>query len=247
MSPSPHQSSRKRRTSFLTSTVVSGFVVLLPALVMGWVLWFIYGFISPIVDPLAKLISPLVEPAARLITTRFQLERIVSFLTVIASMLVLMFFIGLIVRTAVGQLIGHLVESRFLSIAPGYNIIKEIVKQFSGDRPNPFSKACLVEMFDSRTMVTAFVIDDHPNGLSTIFVPTGPNPTSGFVFHIPTDRVFPIPTPVPEVMKSIIACGIGSAPLILDFQKIIESRRKPAEEYTDQRTAPHANKPADQP
>jgi uncharacterized membrane protein len=212
---------RKRRGSFLTSTVVSGFVVLLPAMVMGWLLYFLYGFISPIVDPLAKLISPWVEPAARLITTQFQLERIVSFLTVIASMLVLMFIIGLIVRTAIGRVIGHLLETRFLSIAPGYNIIKEVVKQFSGDRPNPFSKACLVEIFDSKTMVTAFVIDSHDCGISTIFVPTGPNPTSGFVLHVPTARVYAIPTPVPEVMKSIIACGIGSAPLIADFKKVL--------------------------
>jgi uncharacterized membrane protein len=207
---------RKRRGSFLTSTVVSGFVVLLPAMVMGWLLYFVYGFIRP-----------LVEPVADLMTTKFQLNVIAAFLLVMAIMLVLMFIIGLIVRTAIGRVIGHLLETRFLSIAPGYNIIKEVVKQFSGDRPNPFSKACLVEIFDSKTMVTAFVIDSHDNGISTIFVPTGPNPTSGFVLHVPTTRVYAIPTPVPEVMKSIIACGIGSAPLIADFNKVLASR--PAE------------------
>lgn len=204
---------RKRRGSFLTSTVVSGFVVLLPAMVMGWLLYFVYGFIRP-----------LVEPIADLITTQFQLNVIAAFLLVMAIMLVLMFVIGLIVRTAIGRVIGHLLETRFLSIAPGYNIIKEVVKQFSGDRPNPFSKACLVEIFDSKTMVTAFVIDSHECGISTIFVPTGPNPTSGFVLHVPTARVYAIPTPVPEVMKSIIACGIGSAPLIADFNKIVADR-----------------------
>jgi uncharacterized membrane protein len=204
---------KKRRSSFLTSTVVSGFVVLLPAMVMGWLFYFVYGFIRP-----------LVQPVANLITSRFQLNDIAAFLLVMAVMLMVMFVVGLAVRTALGRLLGNLLETRFLSIAPGYNIIKEVVKQFSGDRPNPFSNACLVQIFDSHTMVTAFVIDSHENGLSTIFVPTGPNPTSGFVLHVPTRYVHIIPTPVPEVMKSIIACGIGSAPLIADFNKVQAAR-----------------------
>jgi uncharacterized membrane protein len=62
--------------------------------------------------------------------------------------------------------------------------------------------------------MTGFVTDIHENGLYTIFVPTGPNPTTGFIFHLEEAYVQKIDTPVEEAMRSIISCGAGSECLI---------------------------------
>jgi uncharacterized membrane protein len=45
----------------------------------------------------------------------------------------------------------------------------------------------------------------------TVFVPTGPNPTSGLIYHVPKDRVTKTDAAVDLAMKTIISCGAGSA------------------------------------
>jgi uncharacterized membrane protein len=62
--------------------------------------------------------------------------------------------------------------------------------------------------------MTAFITDTHQNGRYTVFVPTGPNPTSGLIFHIPQEYVHPVGVSVEAAMRSVIGCGAGSADLL---------------------------------
>lgn len=59
--------------------------------------------------------------------------------------------------------------------------------------------------------MTGFVTDELPNGKLTIFVPTGPNPTNGFIFHVDEDQVEYLDTNTEDAMRSIIGVGVGSA------------------------------------
>jgi uncharacterized membrane protein len=52
----------------------------------------------------------------------------------------------------------------------------------------------------------------------TVFVPTGPNPNSGLIFHIPDKFVHPAGVSVEEAMRSVIGCGAGSNNLINGFR-----------------------------
>ncbi len=62
--------------------------------------------------------------------------------------------------------------------------------------------------------VTALVTARHEDGRLTVFVPTGPNPTSGFVYHVAEDLVETFPdVRVDQMMKTVVACGAGSAQL----------------------------------
>ena len=56
--------------------------------------------------------------------------------------------------------------------------------------------------------------DRHEDGSFTVFVPTGPNPTSGNIFHMPASYVSLVDHPVESTMRSIISCGAGSAELV---------------------------------
>ena len=103
--------------------------------------------------------------------------------------------------------------------APGYSIIKETVAQFIGNKKSPFSSAALVQIFGNETMVSAFVTDEHEDGSYTVFVPTGPNPTSGNIYHLPGKFVHPIDAPVEDLMRSIISCGAGSSALVKRLKK----------------------------
>ncbi len=68
--------------------------------------------------------------------------------------------------------------------------------------------------------MTGFITDEHPDGSCSVFVPTGPNPTSGNIFHLPPSSVYRIEVPVDEAMKSIIACGAGSKVLMQSCQEL---------------------------
>ncbi len=68
----------------------------------------------------------------------------------------------------------------------------------------------LAQIFCNETLVTCFITDKHDDGTYTLFVPTGPNPTSGNIYHVKSKYVHPITSPTEDVMRTIISCGGGS-------------------------------------
>ncbi|MFO7665525.1 MAG: DUF502 domain-containing protein, partial [Desulfobacterales bacterium] len=129
------------------------------------------------------------------------------------------FIIGIIVKTKIGKFIHENLERRILKTAPGYSTIKEIVMQLIGKK-FPFSSVALVRLFQNDTLMTAFITDTHEDGSCTVFIPTAPNPTSGFVYHVKNEYIQHVNISVEEAMRSIITCGAGS-------NKILNNR-KPA-------------------
>jgi uncharacterized membrane protein len=45
-------------------------------------------------------------------------------------------------------------------------------------------------------------------------VPTGPNPTSGQIFHLPGEHVVLVDVGIDDAMRSIISCGAGSGEIM---------------------------------
>ncbi len=80
-------------------------------------------------------------------------------------------------------------------------------------------KVVLADVYGTGAMMMGFVTDISEDGVVTVFAPTGPNPTNGFIFHMPADRVQYIDVKPEEAMKTIIGVGTGSAEL-LDREKI---------------------------
>jgi uncharacterized membrane protein len=193
---------------FFISTVVGGILVILPVALflftMNWVFGMIRGMISPLTDALL---------------TRASLPAYMADLVVIVALILLCFIVGMMIRTRFGKWVYSLLDSKLLMKAPGYSIIKETVVQFIGNKKSPFSSAALVQIFGNETMVSAFVTDEHEDGSYTVFVPTGPNPTSGNIYHLPGRFVHPIDTPTEDLMRSIISCGAGSSTMVMTFKK----------------------------
>jgi uncharacterized membrane protein len=74
-----------------------------------------------------------------------------------------------------------------------------------------------VDIFNTGTLMTGFITDDQGE-IITVFVPTGPNPTSGLIYHLPRARVLKTNASVDSGMKSIISCGAGSAEVFASRQ-----------------------------
>ncbi|MGD8522909.1 MAG: DUF502 domain-containing protein, partial [Desulfobacterales bacterium] len=158
------------------------------------------------------------QPLTDLVIAKGQFQEIVADVLVIAIILAVCFLVGVVIKTKAGQFIQDNLEKRILQMAPGYPTIKSVVMQFIGKEKSPFSSVALVQVFGNETLMTAFITDTHQNGRYTVFVPTGPNPTSGLIFHIPQQYVHPVNVSVEETMRSVIGCGAGSTNLLGAFE-----------------------------
>jgi len=180
----------------------------LPSAILVFVFKWIFGFATALIQPLTNLVM-----------SKSHLQELIADLLVVAIILTICFIVGIVVKTKVGRFVHENLENRILAVAPGYKMIKETVMQFLGKKQTPFASVALVQVFENETLMTAFVTDTHLNGSCTVFVPTGPNPTSGNIYHLKEQYVHRINVPVEVAMRSIISCGAGSTPLIDVYQK----------------------------
>jgi uncharacterized membrane protein len=196
-----------RTKNFFRTTLLGGVIVILPTIILVFAFKWLFGMVGNGIKPLTDLVVnqlPLPDTYDRLIATAI----------VLAVIVLGCFFVGLFVRTRLGQMIYHGFEGSVLSKAPGYKMVKETVNQFLGKKQSPFSSVALVRIFENDTKVTAFITDRHDDGTVTVFVPTGPNPTSGFIYHLNGQYVHPVDVSVEDAMRSVISCGAGSGALV---------------------------------
>ncbi len=194
---------------FIRKSLFGGIVVLLPVILLSLILKWAFYFVTDLIQPLTDYVI-----------NQFSLPELTADIVVIVLIVVICFSVGTIVSTGIGKWVhGHL-DKYLIKLAPGYKLIKEIVSQFFGDSDSsPFSsgEVAIVKLFGANcpTTVTAIVTSKHADGTITIFMPTGPNPTSGNIYHLPAELVDIRPDiSVESMMKSIIACGAGSGKLM---------------------------------
>ncbi|QQD18397.1 DUF502 domain-containing protein [Spongiibacter nanhainus] len=193
---------------FISQSFVGGVLVIAPIIIFllafRWAINAVRGLIQPLTAPLIKLTGapPLFID-----------------LLVVALIILVCFLVGTLIATNVGRLAQHYLENKLSRFAPGYRLIRDIIKQVLGnDADSPFKRGevAIVQLYglQSPARVTGIVTSRHGNGWYSVFVPTGPNPTSGFIYHLPEECVELRPDiKLDAAFKSIIACGAGSADL----------------------------------
>ena len=133
--------------------------------------------------------------------------------------------LGYLSRYVFGQYFGGLAE-RFIQSIPGvntvYNTVKQIVDTFSTQNRSLFSKVVLVQ-FPRTGVYTIGFLTNRTQGepqakiareLWTVFVPTTPNPTSGFLLLLPPEEIIELDISVGEGMKMVISGGTVVPPAL---------------------------------
>jgi uncharacterized membrane protein len=136
--------------------------------------------------------------------------------TIIVVLLVTGF--GYISRYVLGKYFFSVGE-RFMQSIPGvnavYNTVKQIVDTFSTKNRNLFNKVVLVEFPRKGIWAMGFLTNKAQSEAQvrtgeecwTVFVPTSPNPTSGFLVLIPRREIVELEMSVGEGMKMVISGG----------------------------------------
>ncbi len=204
---------------FFQTAIIGGLLVILPATIVLLIFAWIFG----------KILE-LVRPLARLLQTEAGMENILANGAALAIVLAACFFIGLFVRTRIGKWLYEAIENKLLCRVPTYSLIKETILQFSGAKKFPFSSVAMIKLYGSDVLTTGFVMNSHASGYQTVFIPTGPNPTSGMIYHVPEQDVFPIEVDVQETMRVIFNCGGGANKLLDKFIENFPERKHPGAE-----------------
>jgi len=192
-----------RFNRFLTTTMIGGIGIVLPIAILVFLfVWLFY------------IIVDIITPVAELVTLGTRVSTLLSYVIAIGTIILGCFLIGLFVRTRFGRFFHNVIEREILKRIPGYRILREIVEVFTGGKEMPFSSVVLVRPFDNETLMTGFITQRHPGDLVTVFVPTGPNPTSGNIYHIHKKNILDSEVPVEEGIKSVVGCGVGSTTII---------------------------------
>ncbi len=194
--------------TFMRQSLFGGLIVLLPVVIVGFLIRWLF-----------LTVTDLIQPFTNYVIGEFVLPELAADLIVIIVILGICFTVGTFVTTGIGKWLHGYFDKYLVRLAPGYKLVKEIISQVLGDPDSsPFSRGEVVrvKLFGEscETTVTGLVTDKHSDGTVTFFMPTGPNPTSGNIYHIPGHLVTYYPeASVEAMMKSIIACGAGSASL----------------------------------
>ncbi|MGE9291107.1 MAG: DUF502 domain-containing protein [Puniceicoccales bacterium] len=157
-------------------------------------------------------------------------------LNVLSLFALIIFIIGLgfFSRYVLGRIIISMLEKildRLPFVNSVYRTVKQIVDTFSQQQRAVFHEVVLVEYPRKNSWVIGFRTSESKGEiqaktgqhLSNIFVPTTPNPTSGFLLMIPTADIIPLKMSVADGMKIIISGGAVSPEYIPASEEEAES------------------------
>lgn len=195
--------------SFLKTTFFGGFLVVLPIFVLIFVLNWFYEFLIENISPITKVLIQ---------TTR--VNEVVAAVIAVTIILLLFFLVGLLVQTRLGKFFFEMFEERVLKRIPIYRIIKETVIQLFGGEKMIFKGVALVRPFQNETLITAFITDESPNGYITVFIPSAPAPTGGYIYHIKKEYVTRINYPVEQAMRTVLSLGAGSKDFVAKLKEL---------------------------
>lgn len=164
---------------------------------------------------------------------------VISILAVILTVLIL-YALGTITTHVLFKrlvVLGERVVHRVPLIGIVYQASKQVVETFASEGGQAFRKVVLVPYPHPGMLTFGFVTNETTSlvtgeRLYSVFVPTVPNPTTGFVFVVRTTDVHELDWPVEEAIKVIMSGGVMMPAKISRFLELAaaatnDSRTKP--------------------
>lgn len=191
-----------------------------------WITWLLFDFIFrqlskfgiPVVRTLSRNISDEAPIVAKLLLQpRFQ--ELLAVVIVLAAL----YALGWAANRVIGKQIVNAVDSvvgRLPVVKRVYGAIKRLIGALQ-TKPDNVQRVVLIEFPNAHMktigLVTRTLVDsDTGQALAAVYVPTTPNPTSGYLEIVPLDRVVSTDLTIDEAMNVIISGG-ATAPEHIPF------------------------------
>ncbi len=218
MTNKPQRPRRWRPFSGLRNNFLAGLVVVVPIAITLWMIWAFVGWIDSWVLPFV--------PSAYQPETLFKKVFPNSNLNVrgvgVGLFLIFTVTVGWMAKGLIGRSFlawGESLVDRMPIVRSLYNGIKQIAETvFSQSNEAKFDTACLIEYPRKGIWAIAFIstsakgeVDKRitvEKEIMSIFLPTTPNPTSGFLLFVPESDVIRLDMSVEDAAKLVISAGL---------------------------------------
>jgi len=203
-----HSFFHRFRTNFFT-----GVVIVAPVMLTFYLIWWAINLVDRLIVPwVPKIYNP-----STYLGVDIPGFGVIVFLLFTAT-------IGALTKGLFGrQLVkfGENFVDRMPVVRSIYNALKQIAETVLSQSNNSFQNACLVEYPRKGIWAIAFVstetkgevLDKMAHGeMLSIFLPTTPNPTSGFLLFVPREDVIILDMTVEEAAKLVISAGLVTPP-----------------------------------
>lgn len=178
--------------------LLAGVAVAVPLVVTYWVLAFAY-----------RLVNGLSEPWLRTFGLNFPG---LGF----AITLLIFFGLGVMAKHVIGRRVLERGESMLLRVpvvASIYAATKQVLQSLQGGGTKKFKRVVVVDFITPGSYVVGFATGGFTEAgtgrvMTTVFVPTAPNPTTGLIIAVPSDRVRDCDMSIEEATKMLFSGGL---------------------------------------
>jgi uncharacterized membrane protein len=208
----------------LRNNFLAGIIVIAPIGLTVWLIWTLIGWVDGWVLP---FVPAAYQPEEFLNTLlgRGADNRIEVNVRGVGVVVFLIFtvLVGWIAKGLVGRSFirwGEDIVGRLPVVRSIYNALKQIAETVFSQSESNFEKACLIEFPRPGLWSLAFVSkrakgeiqgrlgDKEGEEVITVFMPTTPNPTTGFLMFVPRSKVLILDMKIEDAAKVIISAGL---------------------------------------
>jgi uncharacterized membrane protein len=200
------------RASFLT-----GLAITMPAIISLAAVKWLFGTVSSFTDALLFFLKYLLDPKE--VYENGQSGAMFWYWSLLALMLavILISTVGVLARYYIGKRLIEWLDTAMMHVPllnKFYSAIKQVNEAFAGNK-NSFKTVVLVEFPREGMYSVGFLTSEQhaevqqkiKEQVVAVFIPTTPNPTSGFLVLVPENKVTRLDMSVADGIKYIVSLG----------------------------------------
>jgi len=196
----------------LKNDLIAGLLVIIPLATTIWVTYSLTTFSIDLLTRIPKRLNPFVGLHPFLVNA-------INLGVGLAVPVLAIILVGLMARNFVGQWLlksGEAVVQSIPLAGDVYKTLKQLLGTLLTDTGNKFRRVVLLEYPRRGLWALGFVTgnlggaiaSEMPQSMLSVFLPTSPNPTTGWYVIVPESDVINISMPVEDAFKIIISGGI---------------------------------------
>ncbi len=206
------------KKNFLTGLVIIlpvGLTVIIVLLIIDLLTQPFLGFAEKILhqSPLMSVSNPIISSDEAL--------KIWSKAVILVAIFLVVLMLGLFARWFIFKYlvkIGDKIIHRIPIINKLYKTVKEVINVMFTPQGKAFKQVVMVAFPNANTRCVGFLSRESPTvfnkptnqELVSVFLPTTPNPTTGYLLQFPIDEVIHIDMSIEDALKFIVSCGMVS-------------------------------------
>jgi len=189
-------------TARLRQWVLAGVLTITPLAVTLWILWRLYGLID-------HTLRPSLE---RITWVRLHLPPVLVTVAGVVLLVLVLALVGVLARNLIGRAVFGQLErllQRIPVIKGIFTVSKQIAHTLLSDHRSAFKQVVLFEYPRRGLWSIGFVTHDEPGReYLHVFLPTTPNPTSGYLLLVPRRDAQVLPLSIEDGVRLVVSGGV---------------------------------------